>query len=39
MNEVNKYGNLALEKDVTNSLKVIKVEEVDMHRGKDFMLK
>jgi len=39
MNEVNKYGNLALEKDITNSLKVIKVEEVDMHRGKDFMSK
>ncbi|MBW9149899.1 4Fe-4S dicluster domain-containing protein [Clostridium sp. CM028] len=38
-NEVNKYGKLALEKDASDSLKVIKVEEIDMHRGKNFMSK
>ena len=38
-NEVNKYGKLALEESVLETLKVIKVEEVDMHRGKDFMTK
>lgn len=38
-NEVNKYGKLALEENVIETIKVIKVEEVDMHRGKDFMTK
>ena len=38
-NEVDKYGKLALEKNIIDSLRVIKVEEVDMHRGKDFMTK
>ncbi|WP_246578381.1 4Fe-4S dicluster domain-containing protein [Clostridium frigoris] len=38
-NEVNKYGKLAMEKNVIETIKVIKVEKVDMHRGKDFMTK
>jgi len=38
-NEVNKYGQLALEKDVNDSLRIIKVEDIDLHRGKDFMSK
>ena len=38
-NEVDKYGRLALEKEVSDSLRVIKVEDIDLHRGKDFMSK
>ena len=38
-NEVDKYGKLALEKNVNDSLRIIKVEEIDLHRGKDFMYK
>ena len=38
-NEVDKYGKLALEKNITDSLKVIKVGKIDLHRGKDFMSK
>ena len=38
-NEVDKYGKLALEKDVSDSLKIIKIEQVNMHRGKNFMSK
>ena len=38
-NEVDKYGKLALEKDVNDSLRIIKVEEIDLHRDKDFMSK
>ena len=38
-NEVDKYGKLALEKDINDSLRIIKVEEIDLHRGKDFMSK
>lgn len=37
--EVDKYGKLALEQEIDDSLKVIKVEEIDLHRGKDFMTK
>jgi len=36
-NEVDKYGNLALEKNASNSFSAIKGEEIDLHRGKDFM--
>ncbi|MBC8060905.1 MAG: 4Fe-4S dicluster domain-containing protein [Clostridiaceae bacterium] len=36
-NEVDKYGKLALEKDVIDSLRIIKVEKIDLHRGKNFM--
>ncbi|MCB2294943.1 4Fe-4S dicluster domain-containing protein [Clostridium algoriphilum] len=38
-NEVTKYGKLALDKVDSESLRIIKVKEVDMHRGKDFMSK
>lgn len=38
-NEVYKYGKLALEKNVKDSLRVIKLEGIDLHRGKDFMSK
>lgn len=38
-NEVDKYGKLALEQNVNDSLRIIKVEEIDLHRGKDFMTK
>jgi [FeFe] hydrogenase (group B1/B3) len=35
--EVDKYGKLALEKNISDSLRVIKVDEIDLHRGKNFM--
>ncbi|WP_298836194.1 4Fe-4S dicluster domain-containing protein [uncultured Clostridium sp.] len=38
-NEVNNYGKLALDKDAYDLIKVIKAQEVDMHRGKNFMTK
>jgi len=37
--EVDKYGKLALEENVNASLRVMKLEEIDLHRGKDFMSK
>lgn len=37
--EVDKYGKLALEKSVNDSLRIIKTEEIDLHRGKNFMSK
>ena len=38
-NEVDKYGKLALELNVSDSLRVMQLEEIDLHRGKDFMSK
>jgi [FeFe] hydrogenase (group B1/B3) len=38
-NEIDKYGKLALEKNVSKSLRLIKVEKIDLHRGKGFMSK
>lgn len=38
-NEVDKYGKLALEENVDDSLRVMKLEDIDLHRGKDFMTK
>jgi [FeFe] hydrogenase (group B1/B3) len=38
-NEVDKYGKLSLEQDVSDSLRSIKLSEIDLHRGKDFMSK
>ncbi|MBU3181032.1 4Fe-4S dicluster domain-containing protein [Clostridium psychrophilum] len=38
-NEVNKYGKLALEENVNDLIKSIKIEKIDMHRGKNFMFK
>jgi len=38
-NEVDKYGKLALEQNVSDSLRVMKLEEIALHRGKDFMSK
>ena len=37
--EVDKYGKLALEENVNDSLRVMKLEEIDLHRGKNFMSK
>jgi len=37
--EVDKYGKLALEQNVSDSLRVMKLEDIDLHRGKDFMSK
>ena len=37
--EVDKYGKLALEQNVSDSLRVMKIEGIDLHRGKDFMSK
>lgn len=37
--EVDKYGKLALEKSVSDSLRVIKTDEIDLHRSKNFMSK
>jgi [FeFe] hydrogenase (group B1/B3) len=36
-NEVDKYGKLALEQNVTDSLRIIKVNEIDMHRGENYI--
>ena len=38
-NEVNKYGKLALEKNVSDALRVMKIEDIDLHRGEGFMSK
>lgn len=34
--EVDKYGNLALEKQVNDSLRIFKSDEIDLNRGKSF---
>ncbi len=38
-NEVDKYGKLALEKQVNDSLRVININEIDLNRGKNFINK
>lgn len=35
-NEVDKYGNLALEKQVKDSLRIFKLDEINLDRGKAF---
>ncbi|MFT5875966.1 MAG: [FeFe] hydrogenase (group B1/B3), partial [Clostridium sp.] len=37
--EVDKYGKLALEKSVSDSLRIIDIEKIDLHRGKNFISK
>jgi len=37
--EVDKYGKLALEKNVSDALRVMKIEDIDLHRGEGFMSK
>ncbi|MGH4119443.1 4Fe-4S dicluster domain-containing protein [Clostridium sp.] len=36
--EVDKYGKLSLEKNVADSLRAIKLDDIDLHRGENFML-
>ena len=38
-NQVDKYGKLALEQNVSDALRVMKIEDIDLHRGEGFMSK
>jgi [FeFe] hydrogenase (group B1/B3) len=35
-NEVDKYGKLALEKNVNDSLRIFEIDDIDLNRGKSF---